>query len=92
MYFLFNLLSVWMPWITECILLLRVFAIFKPNNFVRMAALLAFPVTIKTIRAVLNIVFLAGWKPISNANRLANQFNVGWVLQVSWILELVDNA
>ncbi|GLB39318.1 hypothetical protein LshimejAT787_0604800 [Lyophyllum shimeji] len=94
----YNILYIWMPWITEAVLLVRVIVVFAPNlRRSQMAALLAFPVTIKAARAAINIIFLVEWHR-KTATGAVNQFSTtqsladSWLVKASWVLELVDNA
>ncbi|KAF5367811.1 hypothetical protein D9757_010327 [Collybiopsis confluens] len=94
----YNILYIWMPWITEAVLLLRVIVVFKPTFYRlrNMILLLGFPVVVKVARAIINIVFLVQWKRASS-NTNVNQFTMTqslntWVAKASWILELLDNG
>ncbi|KAJ7588092.1 hypothetical protein C8J56DRAFT_827326 [Mycena floridula] len=97
--FVYNILYVWMPWISEAVLLVRVIVVFRPTyqRMSNMVLLLGFPVVIKTARAVINIMFLVQWKRNTSSSGAVNQFNTTqsldtWMPKVDWILELFDNA
>ncbi|KAJ7586370.1 hypothetical protein C8J56DRAFT_891285 [Mycena floridula] len=53
----------WMPWVTELILLLRVVVMFRTTDrrILSMASLLALPISLKVTRAVINIFVLMNW-------------------------------
>ncbi|GLB39329.1 hypothetical protein LshimejAT787_0604910 [Lyophyllum shimeji] len=94
----YDILSIWTPWMTEAVLLLRVMAILKPLSIrrVRVASLLAFPVTVKAARAAINVLFLIryGHGPVlgsSNAMDIIQHINK-WMFKAAWILEVVDNG
>ncbi|KAJ7475236.1 hypothetical protein B0H11DRAFT_1329536 [Mycena galericulata] len=92
----YNILYIWMPWLVEAVLLLRVVAIY-PRSRQSVVALLAFPVSAKVTRAALNIVFLVQWHRRTFRGGAVNQFNTTQdlntaVVKAAWILELVDNG
>ncbi|KAG5650328.1 hypothetical protein H0H81_012614 [Sphagnurus paluster] len=95
--FMYTFLSVWVPWITEAILLFRVVVVYR-SSFAclsQMLPLLAFPIIVKVARAVCNIIFLVHRKPSSwqpNLHAFANAQTLDtWPVKVTWVLEFVDN-
>lgn len=99
--FAFNALCIWMPWITEAVLLLRVIVVFRPTLYARVrnaVLLLAFPVVVKLARAAINVIYLVQWSrftkftSISSVNPRALAVCDLWIVEVSWILELLDNG
>lgn len=99
--FLFSIIYVWMPWITEAILLLRVIVVFRSAcvPVLHMFLLLVFPILFKVTRAVINILFLLKLKAVTvdTGSNTLNQFSatvsVGkGLIKMGWILELIDNG
>jgi len=95
--FVYNILYIWMPWITEAVLVVRVVVVYAPAyQSSRIALLLAFTIAVKVARAAINIVFLVQWKR-STSSGSVNQFSTteslnGWMIKAAWILELLDNG
>lgn len=96
--FCYTLLSVWVPWITEAVLLFRVVVVYRPSYtrlFPDMLPLLAFPIAIKIARAIISIIFLVHRRPSSwhaNVTTFASAETLDtWSVKVTWVLELVDN-
>jgi hypothetical protein len=96
--FVYNILYIWMPWISEAVLVVRVVAVFTPSfrRMRHMLLILGFPIVAKIARAVINIIFLVQWKR-STSSGGANQFSTTqslntWMVKSAWILELFDNA
>ncbi|KAG5651208.1 hypothetical protein H0H81_009475 [Sphagnurus paluster] len=92
-------LATWTPWITEAILILRVVAVFKPtlySRFSNMSALLALPVILKIVRAIILVYNLVEWRrenSITSTNFTIGPYpNEYWVLESTTILEMVDNG
>ncbi|KAG5653670.1 hypothetical protein H0H81_011422 [Sphagnurus paluster] len=88
-------LSSWMTWFTEAILVLRVFIVLRLSydRLSRIAAILAFTVTVKIVRAVFITLFLASrecgsWRSV----RCTSAVGDSWTIRVSWILECFDTA
>ncbi|KAF9459282.1 hypothetical protein BDZ94DRAFT_1047007 [Collybia nuda] len=96
----YNILYIWLPWITEAILVLRVIVVYGLNitgpHLKPLLMILTFPIVIKTLRAALNIAFLVRWTRDTFSGESLNQFKTTqdlriWMVPASWILELVDN-
>lgn len=92
-------------WISEAILVLRVLVVLRVlavcyprhNPKIRMAVFLAFPVTIKAVRAAISIVLLHQWGVEAmhaniNSAILITKFYGPWFIKASWILEIFDNG
>lgn len=100
--FTFSIIYVWMPWITEGILLLRVIVIFRPAcaRLTHLLALLAVPILLKIARATVNILFLLKLEDVTTDAAMPSRLeqfdatmSVGKVLiAIGWILELFDNG
>lgn len=95
----YNILYVWLPWITEAILILRVITVYTPaySSRRKIAQILAFSVIVKFARAVLTIMFLVDWRRSTSSGAGVNQFATtkqltGWMTKAVWTLELVDNT
>ncbi|KAJ7586024.1 hypothetical protein C8J56DRAFT_940124, partial [Mycena floridula] len=94
-----HILLMWLPWLTEAILLLRLFIVFTPTHrhFSSMASLLAPSVICKTARFVINIVCYLQWAK-HTSNLTGANFNTGvqsfdtWLAKVGWSLEILDNG
>ncbi|KAF8181388.1 hypothetical protein K438DRAFT_1976109 [Mycena galopus ATCC 62051] len=89
----FTIIDVWMPWIAEAILLVRIAIVFSRSE---LPMLLAFPVAIKIGRAVISIIFTVRWIKLTLAG-ISSQFAVtedlGRALfKAGFFLELFDNA
>ncbi|KAJ6561408.1 hypothetical protein DFH09DRAFT_1315989 [Mycena vulgaris] len=89
----FTVIDVWMPWIAEAILLVRIAVVFPRS---RLPTLLAFPIAIKVGRAVISIIFTVRWVKLTLAG-ISSQFAViedlGRALfKAAFFLELFDNA
>ncbi|KAJ7503611.1 hypothetical protein B0H11DRAFT_2222237 [Mycena galericulata] len=89
----FTVLDVWLPWIAEAILLVRIAVVFPRS---KLPLLLAFPLTIKIGRIVLSIIFTIRWVKLTLAGN-SSQFSVLGDLgrplfKASFLLELFDNA
>ncbi|KAJ7586375.1 hypothetical protein C8J56DRAFT_1051748 [Mycena floridula] len=94
-------LYMWMPWITEGILLLRIVVVFRSTHggVLPMASLLALPISLKMARAVINILVLMSWWKRKDLTFGGVQFEASeslelntWMPKASWIMELVDNG
>ncbi|KAG5651117.1 hypothetical protein H0H81_009804 [Sphagnurus paluster] len=95
--FFYAILSIWMPWMTESILLLRVVVVYRPSypRLSSMVPVLALPVVLKATRAAISILFLVQRKRNSATDMVAfpatDSFNT-WTIKVAWILEPIDTA
>ncbi|KAK7471155.1 hypothetical protein VKT23_002566 [Stygiomarasmius scandens] len=94
----YNILYIWLPWITEAVLILRVIIVYSPGytSVLRIVSILAFSIIIKAVRAAVNIVFLVQWHKSTSSSGNVNQFSTTtglntWMAKTAWILELVDN-
>ncbi|KAJ7816262.1 hypothetical protein B0H13DRAFT_2460435 [Mycena leptocephala] len=90
----FTILDVWLSWITEAVLLVRIAATFPRA---RLPSLLAFPIAVKIARVVFNIFFTIQWAKGILQGGAINQFLVIKTIRPLWfqagfILELVDNG
>jgi len=90
----FTVMTIWMSWFAEGVLLVRVAAVFPRSQ---LPLLLAFPMTIKVARFVVNVLFSVQWaKRLSSAGS-ETQFVILQALprtffKVEFILELIDNG
>ncbi|KAJ7130731.1 hypothetical protein C8R43DRAFT_1024758 [Mycena crocata] len=90
----FTILDVWLSWLTEAVLLVRIAVAFPRAQ---LPLLLAFPIAIKIGRAVINILFSIQWTRKILAGGAVNQFTIIQNLNLVWfksafVLELVDNS
>ncbi|KAJ7631312.1 hypothetical protein DFH06DRAFT_1140565 [Mycena polygramma] len=90
----FTVLDVWLSWLTEAILLVRIAVAFPQAQ---LPLLLAFPIAIKIGRAVIGILFSVQWTRKILAGGAVNQFAIIQSLNLVWfksgfVLELVDNG
>ncbi|KAJ6481234.1 hypothetical protein C8R47DRAFT_1284270 [Mycena vitilis] len=90
----FTVLDVWLSWLTEAILLVRIAVAFPQAQ---LPLLLAFPIAIKIGRAVIAILFSVQWTRKILAGGAVNQFAIIQSLNLVWfksgfVLELVDNG
>ncbi|THU89960.1 hypothetical protein K435DRAFT_676840 [Dendrothele bispora CBS 962.96] len=94
----YNILYIWLPWITEAILILRVIIVYSPvySSRLKIAQILAFSIIVKAARAAISIDFLVKWHKNTSSSGNVNQFSTTnelstWNAKTTWILELVDN-
>ncbi|KAJ7085880.1 hypothetical protein C8R44DRAFT_862135 [Mycena epipterygia] len=90
----FTILGLWMAWFSESVLLLRITVIFPRAQ---LPLLLAFPITIKAARVVIDIIFSVQWAKLLLLAGAANQFEIvrklpRWIIEVGVLLELFDNG
>ncbi|KAJ7474754.1 hypothetical protein FB451DRAFT_1174183 [Mycena latifolia] len=90
----FTVLDVWLPWISEVILLVRIAVVFPRA---KLPLLIAFPIAIKIGRVVLSIIFSIRWVKLTLANGSACHFAVledlrRPLFKASFFLELFDNT
>jgi hypothetical protein len=91
-----NVLYIWESWISEAVLVLRVLVVIKSYRTAQKAALLAFPVVIKAVRAAVTIVFLHRWR-LKTMHAAVNIVSItklsgSWPVKTGWILEIFDNG
>ncbi|KAI0340101.1 hypothetical protein BDW22DRAFT_439495 [Trametopsis cervina] len=91
-------LYVWLPWITEAVLVLRLIVVYSPQyrSRLRLALILAFSVVVKIVRAAITILYVVGWRRVAKSSGTLNQFSTeealnGWMVKTGWLLELCDN-
>lgn len=87
------ILEMWKPWFAEAVLLLRIAIVFPRS---KLPVLLVFPITIKTARVVLDIIFSVQWAKRLSSSDPGNNFVVlnalpDWLLRTVFFLELFDN-
>jgi hypothetical protein len=87
----------WLPWLSEAVLIIRIIAVFKSRPRRVLATVLVVPITMKLFRAALFIYYLHKWwedsaKPgaiSANTRAIASQ---SWIQQAMCVSELVDDA
>ncbi|KAI0340099.1 hypothetical protein BDW22DRAFT_1360614 [Trametopsis cervina] len=91
-------LYVWLPWITEAVLILRLIIVYSPqySSRLHLALILVFTVVVKTARAVITILYLIEWSRRTQPSGTVNQFSTanvlnGWIEKAAWMLDLCDN-
>ncbi|KAJ7586372.1 hypothetical protein C8J56DRAFT_1084764 [Mycena floridula] len=97
--FAVSTLYMWMPWVTELVLLLRVVIVFRirDRRILSMASLLALPLSLKAARGVINIFVLMNWWKVKGLTVDGVQFGTAesvdtWMAKASWIVEFIDNG
>jgi hypothetical protein len=93
----YNILFLWLPWLSEAVLVLRIVAVYGSGSKARLSLILAFPVVVKCLRAALIIFYLRRWWLISSAAGPSNpvalsRLNHSWSPKVLSIAEMVDNG
>ncbi|KAF8922109.1 hypothetical protein CPB85DRAFT_21329 [Mucidula mucida] len=93
--FAYGVFFVWLPWITEFVLIFRVLVVYSAYSRARLAMIIAFPVVMKLARAGIFIHFLVLWRQLT-ATSTVQQYIIAegvprWIHESGWILELIDN-
>lgn len=89
----FTILDIWLSWLAEAVLLLRITVVFPRPSW---PLLLAFPVVVKAARVAVNIMFSVQWAKLLFTAGSASEFDVlGGIprstFQAAFCLELADN-
>ncbi|EIN03502.1 hypothetical protein PUNSTDRAFT_128750 [Punctularia strigosozonata HHB-11173 SS5] len=87
----------WLPWLSEAVLIIRIIAVFKQRTARLLASVLVVPITMKIFRAVLFIMYLRNWWKDSahpgatsaNSRAIASQ---NWIQKAICVAELTDDA
>ncbi|EIN04601.1 hypothetical protein PUNSTDRAFT_47283 [Punctularia strigosozonata HHB-11173 SS5] len=92
----YNILFLWLPWLSEAVLILRIVAVFGSNK-ARLVPVLIFPIVLKCLRASLIIFYLQRWWLISSATGPSNpvaltRLTQSWTPKVLSITEMLDNG
>ncbi|KAF9040442.1 hypothetical protein BDZ89DRAFT_1035087 [Hymenopellis radicata] len=93
--FAYGVFFVWLPWITEFVLIFRVLVVYSSYSRTRLGMIIAFPVVMKLARAGIFIHFLVLWNQLT-ATSTVQQYLIAeglprWIHECGWILELFDN-
>jgi hypothetical protein len=94
----FSCFTVYLPWVVDLVLLVRLAAVYPPSTLPLRStiAIFAFPVAVKTVRAVVIGMFCAEFAHNIHINGVSSSLLViigtPYYSKIEWFLQFFDNA